>query len=276
MGLRKYKPLIVLLRVLRRLGDLWHDVEQDWQHQRQREWALEVRQRVIDSYLSTEGARKLQIGSGTNPLSGWLNTDYEPISDEVMFLDATETFPFDDGIFDYVFSEHMIEHVPYKEGLFMIREAYRVLKPGGKLRIATPDVDKIVSLLSPDKTEHQLRYLEWSTQESLGLYSPEKSKLQIHRPEWDIDHEHISRAFPEPTSSAAFVVNNFFHSYGHQFLYNASTLQSAMNDVGFISVKRYLPGESDDEQLRGIENHQSLIGDEMNRFETMVLEARRP
>lgn len=274
--LRKIRPLVVLLRAVRRLGRLWREVEQDWYSQRGRERALAIRQRVIDSYLDSASIHKLQIGSGTNPLPGWLNTDYEPVSDEVIYLDATEVFPFDDQSFDYVFSEHMIEHIHYKDGLFMLREGFRVLKPGGRLRVATPDVEKIISLLSPNKTDDQIRYLEWSTHEILGLYTPSKSKLQLHRPEWDLDPEHISRAFPDPVSSACFVINNFFHSYGHRFLYNELTLKSALRDAGFIDVKRHLPGESDDEHLHDIESHQRLIGDEMNHFETMVLEARRP
>ena len=171
----------------------------------------------------------------------------------------------------------MIEHISYKDGLFMLREAYRVLRPGGRIRLATPDVEKIVSLLSPEKSELVRRYLQLSAQENLGLYSPLKSRLQIRRPEWDLDHEHMVRAFPDSSrDSAGFVVNNFFHSYGHKFLYDAFTLRSALQDVGFAEVKRYPPGESEDEHLRGIEHHQRLIGDEMNRFETMVLEARRP
>ena len=276
-GLGKVNLLVVVVRVLRAIRKHWREAELELQQQMDRERALAVRERVIDAYLESQAVRKLQVGAGTNPLPGWLNTDYAPVSDEIIFLDATEIFPFDDQVFDYVFSEHMIEHIPYKEGVFMLREAFRVLKPGGRLRLATPDVERIVSLLSPDKIEAKRRYLEWSAQESLGLYSPEKTRLQIHRPEWDLDHNLMRRTFPDPGSdSACFVVNNFFYSYGHRFLYNASTLRSTMEEVGFVDVRRYQPGESDDDHLRGIESHQRLIGDEMNRYETMVVEARRP
>ena len=63
-----------------------------------------------------------------------------------MYLDATQTFPLPDCSFDYIFSEHMIEHVTYQNGKRMILECYRVLKPGGLLRISTPDLSFLVDL----------------------------------------------------------------------------------------------------------------------------------
>jgi len=50
-----------------------------------------------------------------------------------------------------------------------------------------------------------------------------------------------------------------------------------MEQVGFVDITRYAPGESDDELLRDIESHGKAVDNEdMNRFETMVLEAKRP
>ncbi len=78
-------------------------------------------------------------------------------------------------------------------------------------------------------------------------------------------------------SEAAFVINNAFHNWGHQFLYDRTTLQTAMKEVGFVDVTCVLPGESNDKQLHGIEKHGEFIGDEeMNCFETQVLEGRHP
>lgn len=52
-------------------------------------------------------------------------------------------------------------------------------------------------------------------------------------------------------------------------------LQSAMEEAGFVDITDAVPGESDDEQLYGIEKHGEFIDhEEMNRFETQVLEGR--
>src|SRR3989338_1575296 len=47
------------------------------------------------------------------------------------------TFPFTDDFFDYVFSVSVIEHV--SDARMMVREACRVLKPGGKFYLAFPN-----------------------------------------------------------------------------------------------------------------------------------------
>lgn len=238
---------------------------------------IRARREAIDNYVKTHQIRKLQIGSGVYSLAGWLNTDLEPTHDEVIFLNAIETFPFQDRVFNYVFSEHMIEHISYKQGLFMLKEIFRILEPGGKLRVATPDVERIVSLISSDKTDRQKRYIEWSVRQKLGLYSPGWSRVQIRRQDWAIDHQHFLDYFPNAQEDgASFVVNDFFYGYGHRFLYDFSTLRAALLYAGFVDIERCLPGESRDENLKGIESHGLRIGDEMNLYETMVVESTRP
>jgi len=92
----------------------------------------------IASYLAATDSPRLQIGAGSNVLAGWLNTDYFPDRADFIHLDATGRFPFDDSSLDLIFSEHVIEHVPLDGGVNMIAESFRVLKPGGRLRISTP------------------------------------------------------------------------------------------------------------------------------------------
>src|SRR4051812_49307368 len=85
---------------------------------------------AISTYLRTHDVRKLQVGVGCNTWDGWLNGDIEPVAPGVVYLDAASRFPFDDGVFSYIFTEHMIEHIPYAEGKNMLNECHRVLKPG--------------------------------------------------------------------------------------------------------------------------------------------------
>ncbi len=67
------------------------------------------------------------------------------------FLEASgEDLPFRDAAFDKALSINVIEHVLNpKELLFEIR---RVLRPGGTLAIATPDIDFFLSRLTLDET----------------------------------------------------------------------------------------------------------------------------
>lgn len=200
---------------------------------------------AIRIYLSTHQVRKLQIGSGATLLDGWLCTDFEPAGARVIYLDATRRFPFHDDTFDYVFSEHMIEHVPYLGGLAMLQECHRVMKSGGVIRIATPDLDVLLNLRAKELTDAQRNYIDWI----------------------------CARYVPNSTLGPIHVINNAFRSWGHQFLYDAELLKAAMEEAGFRTVRQYVHSESDDPNLRGLESHGRSVGnEEMNVFETMVFE----
>src|SRR3989344_5138588 len=54
-------------------------------------------------------------------------------------------FPFKDNSFDVVMNFDVIEHVKNDKKFF--KEMYRVLKPGGKTIVATPNINRIASLL---------------------------------------------------------------------------------------------------------------------------------
>jgi SAM-dependent methyltransferase len=212
--------------------------------------------RRIERYVETQTVRKLQIGTGQNPLSGWLNTDLAPDTypehrSTIVYLDATKSFPLDDMTFDYVFAEHQIEHIAERSAQVMAAECFRVLRPGGRIRIATPDLGRI-----------------------LGLYEGELNELERHYVEWV-----MTRFRPNVHSGnpRCYVINHMFTDHKHQFIYDYETLLALLSDAGFVDAVRCNPGESSDPELRRLETHGHAIGDEpVNSFETMVVEAVRP
>jgi predicted SAM-dependent methyltransferase len=206
-----------------------------------------LRAKQTESYLQNASSPKLQIGCGYHILPGWLNTDFEKHPDAV-FLDATKRFPFPDETFEYVFSEHMIEHITFEQGHFMLVECYRVMKPGGVVRIATPNLAKFAELYSHEITPACQRYIDWA--------------LEFNN-------------FPRRPAARCFVVNNCLNGFGHRFVYDVETLKAALEDAGFREVSVFVPRESAHEPLRNLERHGAQVGDENNLFETMVLEALR-
>ena len=96
-------------------------------------------------------------------MSGWLNSDIEPKLKDILYLDATQDFPIEDNSFDYIFSEHMIEHITYNDAKRMISECFRILKPGGVIRISTPDLSFLVDLYKDNKSEVQTQFIRHST-----------------------------------------------------------------------------------------------------------------
>jgi SAM-dependent methyltransferase len=274
--IRHFPFIRKITRFAQQIRPTWRAVSLSCEQEALAEDLLYKRQRTIDEYVASHTIRKLQIGAGTNPLPGWLNTDLEPTTEDVLLLDATKPLSFGDAIFDYVFSEHMIEHITYQDGLLMMKEVFRVLKPDGKVRIATPDAIKIVGLFSKNKSEEQKEYIQMVVTEIMGLYSPQRSELQKRRPEWDIDCEHIRKYFPNiAEDGVCFIVNQLFRGFGHKYLYDENSMLALMLEAGFTNIQCYHPGASDDPHLQGIESHGELIGEKLNDFETMVFEGDR-
>jgi SAM-dependent methyltransferase len=59
----------------------------------------------------------------------------------VMFIqrDLSRPLPFIDDIFDVVVSSEFLEHIPKANGLEYLAEVHRVMKPGGRLILTTPN-----------------------------------------------------------------------------------------------------------------------------------------
>lgn len=205
------------------------------------------RQAEIRRHFAEHSVIKIQIGTGPYALPGWLNTDLEPASPGVVFLDATEPLPFANESIHYMYSEHMIEHIGYAQGLGFLRECRRVLKPGGQLRIATPNLLNLVRCYCHRSDAESQTYLA----------SPQYNDL------------------PASKSRPCAVLNHFVRSWGHQFIYDPDTLRAALEAVGFEDVRFCAVGESEHPVFRNLESHGRQIGDWNNRFETMVVEAAR-
>ena len=206
--------------------------------------------RAAGAYLRTHPVTKLQIGAGGGLLPGWLNTDRDP-GPGVAHLDATRPFPLPDRSFDYVFGEHVIEHLTREQGAAMLAECRRVLKPGGRVRITTPDLERIVSLHGAGDDDVRARYVAWST----DAFVPGADRPR-----------------------AAFVINQLFRGWGHRFIYDEETLAAALLAVGLSAPVRRAYGESADPALAGIETHGADQPQrrELFAFEALVIEAERP
>lgn len=73
-----------------------------------------------------------------------------------------EPLPYKEGSFDVVFSKSLIEHLTNPENL--INEAYRVLKPGGRLITMTPDWESVHKIFYEDYT-HKTPFTRQSLQD---------------------------------------------------------------------------------------------------------------
>src|SRR6476646_9135325 len=83
----------------------------------------------------------LNLGCGQRFHPAWTNLDLTPTDSSIRRWDVTASLPFADASFDAVYHSHLLEHLPAEKALPFLRECRRVLKPGGTLRIAVPDLE---------------------------------------------------------------------------------------------------------------------------------------
>lgn len=162
---------------------------------------------LVRAYLKGASSPRLHIGAGDNHLAGWLNTELTPRGDQI-FLDATKPFPFSDASFDLIYTEHMIEHIPHESGQRMVRECFRVLRPGGTIRVVTPDMAFLRSLLDGADNPRRAAYFEFYKK-----------------------HNRLDEPF-----TATHLVNHFVRAWGHQFIYDRDSLTELLRNAGFGSV----------------------------------------
>lgn len=155
----------------------------------------------------------LNIGCGEQLIDGFINIDLDEHAD--LQQDVTNGLSFDDCSVDGIYSKYFIENIDQGQGHAFMRECARVLKPGGKVRIATLDLDVIVA--------------RYNTNDWLG------SGIKSHDYPW-IDN---------PCE----MINIIMRETGHKWLYNETELTRLGNMAGFRLVGRMAINESTDPML---------------------------
>jgi len=165
-------------------------------------------------------ATRLCLGSGNAPLPGWTNVDLDGSPD--VRLDLGRRLPIATGQVAWIYSEHLIEHLPCEAGLTLLRECRRVLGDGGVLRIATPDLEALVASYRGDWRDQD--WVRWP------------------------GHEWID--------TPARMLNQALRGWGHEHLYDARELEHRLRLAGFAEIRRCALGESDHPQLAGLETRE--------------------
>lgn len=148
-------------------------------------------------------------------------------------INVCKKLPFKDKTFDFVFTEHLIEHLYYKDALKFLIESNRILKDDGTIRISVPDLDFLLKMFTKERTTTQNKYLK--------DYINKHLKIQTYNPE-------------------TLLLNDFVRNFYHKFIYNFNTLKEILEKAGFKEIKRVKVGESTNPNLSEIESHWGEIG----------------
>jgi len=133
---------------------------------------------------------------------------------------------------DLIYNEHFLEHLTVEEGISSIKDFFRVLKPGGVMRIAMPDLESTVR-----------NYLDknWKKKNKIFL---EKFGLTF-------------------VQTRAELININFRRWGHQWLYDWEELERRLKEAGCYNIERCKIYKSEYKDLQNLEtrNESTLIAE---------------
>jgi predicted SAM-dependent methyltransferase len=89
---------------------------------------------------------RLHLGCGDRYIPGWVHVDARPLPHIDVVARLNHLPMFADGSADLVYASHVLEHFPRHETLDVLVEWRRVLSPGGILRLAVPDFEKLIEV----------------------------------------------------------------------------------------------------------------------------------
>ncbi|HKY34835.1 MAG TPA: methyltransferase domain-containing protein [Polyangiaceae bacterium] len=183
----------------------------------------------------------LHFGAGLNQLpEPWLNLG--PTHD------IRKHLKFESDAAAAIVAEHVIEHIPFLQALGFFRECLRVLRPGGVLRVAFPDVGRF--LVSDDAGV------------ALNAASLAYGDFLADRPGIEL---------PEaPRARARAALERLLTGWGHQTPWTEQAAAGALLVAGFSRVARRDYGHGD---LAGIDGHHVDVGRDLALLESTILEA---
>lgn len=182
----------------------------------------------------------LNLGCGSIKFDGFCNIDLLDSAD--LSLDIDDGLPFSDNSVSGIYSEHFIEHLTQAQILRLLRECRRVLRAGGRLRIATPDLDALVS--------------------------------EVHNDQWR--QPWLDKYGYQWVANRAEYLNISMREWGRQYLLNEEELVRLARLVGLDDVHRCAIGVSDDSMLAGRETRaESTLVLEFVKRDTALSETPR-
>ena len=203
----------------------------------------------------SDNYKRYNLGCGLKIYENFMNVGYwSQLNSEVLYknlngTDNTVMFNHDlrngvpalDESLELVYHSHMLEHLSYADGISFLKECFRVLKPGGKMRVLVPDIQLWIN----------------------AYFQNNKFFFEQYRKYGGIDSDIYC------TNGAVFM--GMLHSHEHKFGYDYDSLEWVLKLVGFTDIKKTLYADSDIDDIKIMEPL-----DPIKIMESLCIECIRP
>lgn len=208
--------------------------------------------------------RLLNLGCGSHWHRDWLNIDIAPTVPQVIACDLRQDWPLPRDFFDMVYHSHVLEHMDFHQGKSLLQKCLQVLKQGGILRIAVPDLESTareylhqLDAARAEKPGATQRH-QWMIIELIDQLTRHRSGgemlcyLQQHPvPEENFiltrigsEGEHLIHSVrkhaPTHTLVEEAVQVGMFRLGGevHRWMYDSFSLKALLEEVGFVNIQQ--------------------------------------
>lgn len=180
-----------------------------------------TRNSKIKKYYKSNDKIRIQFGSGSKTVEGFLNTDFFgriPVN-------ITKKLPFPSNSVDLIYSHGVVEHIYNRQFKFFLRESFRVLKKGGIQIIITPSLERIIET----------------------IYGKSDSKREYLRSHENLpDHRQLGGKL-----DAATFLNRMMHVYYlHRWIYDYESIKRLAISAKYSEVKVISPEKIPDENIK--------------------------
>lgn len=166
--------------------------------------------------LATNTRSYINLGSGPRIVKGFINIDFFTTSGIEYGADLRYALKIGENTVDGVFCEHTLEHLSYHDGRNLLGECYRILKPGGVIRIVVPDLSLFMTHYC---TQDQKWFDEWERLMFITSTDEKRKKRRLHT----------------PLEAISFITQE----YGHVSCWDFPTIRHYLGISGFREITQY-------------------------------------
>ena len=218
---------------------------------------------------TSEQVYRLHLGCGTNTPDGWINLDgawsawlgkhqivcrmlkglhvlpvsLRDMSTDIIIHDVRKPLPFQDNTIHVIYASHLLEHLYLEEAKRLLKECFRILQPGGILRMVVPDLRAII-------LEYMGEKILSNSSDNMKAASP-------------ADRLNRRLAFRVSDPSANGILYRIYNSikdfHSHKWMYDADSLIMYFEQADFVDVQQLGFHQSLVEGIEEIEESERVL-----------------